>query len=70
MSVVTKILQTKIQVLEKQNRLMLLSSCAVCYKRKSIFIKNQEDHLLNIVKELKNLEKQIIKTHLYRNELD
>ena len=26
----------------KQNRLMLLSNCAVCGKKKSIFIKNQE----------------------------
>ena len=26
----------------KQNRLMLLSNCAVCGKRKSIFIKNKE----------------------------
>ena len=48
MSVVTKILQTKIPVLEKQNRLMLLSNCAVCYKRISIFIKNQEPTILMI----------------------
>ena len=26
----------------KQNRLMLLSNCAVCSKKKSTFIKNQE----------------------------
>ena len=26
----------------KQNRLMLLSNCAVCGKRKSTFIKNKE----------------------------
>ena len=26
----------------KENRLMLLSKCAICGKRKSIFIKNQE----------------------------
>ena len=46
MSVVRKILLTKIQVLEKlnktQNRLMLLSKCAVCSKKKSRFLKNQE----------------------------
>ena len=28
----------------KQNRLMLLSSCAVCGKKKARFIKNQELH--------------------------
>ena len=54
MSVVTKILQTKIPVLEKQNRLMLLSDCAVCYKRISIFIKNQEPTIL-IIFEIINL---------------
>ena len=26
----------------KQNRLMLLSNCAICEKKKSTFIKNQE----------------------------
>ena len=26
----------------KQNKLMLLSNCAICGKRKSTFIKNQE----------------------------
>ena len=26
----------------KQNRLMLLSNCAICGKKKSTFIKNQE----------------------------
>ena len=30
----------------EQNRLMLLSNCAVCGKKKSIFIKNKE--LLNL----------------------
>ena len=54
MSAVTKILQIKIQVLEKQNRLMLLSNCAVCYKRKSILIKNQEPTIL-IIFEIINL---------------
>ena len=81
----------------KQNRVMLLSICAVSCKRKLTFIKNKElsnglfkmnkitnkflltgdkfmpelhlkqaelivfvDHLLNIVKELKNLGKQVI----------
>ena len=28
----------------KQNRLMLLSNCAVCGKKKSTFIKNKELH--------------------------
>ena len=28
----------------KQNRLMLLSNCAVCAKKKPSFIKNQELH--------------------------
>ena len=42
MSVITKILKTKIQVLTKQNRLMLLSNHAVCGKKKSTFIKNKE----------------------------
>ena len=28
----------------KQNRLMLLSNCSVCGKKKLIFIKNQELH--------------------------
>ena len=28
----------------KQNRLMLLSNCAVCRKKKSTFIKNKELH--------------------------
>ena len=37
---------TKIQVLKtKQNKLIPLSNCAVCGKKKSTFIKNQE--LLN-----------------------
>ena len=51
----------------KQNRLMLLSNCVVCGKKKSSFIKNHSsyltvlvDRLLNIVKEFKNLEKQFI----------
>ena len=54
MSAVTKILQIKIQVLEKQNRLMLLSNCGVCYKRKLILIKNQEPTIL-IIFEIINL---------------
>ena len=29
-------------IIAKQNRLMLLSNCAVCGKKKSRFIKNQE----------------------------
>ena len=46
MSVVKNILQTKIQASEKlkQNRLMLLSNCAVCGKKKLTFIKNKELH--------------------------
>ena len=28
----------------KQNRLMLLSNCAVCDKKKSTFIENKEPH--------------------------
>ena len=28
----------------KQNRLMLLSNCSVCGKKKSMFIKNEELH--------------------------
>ena len=31
----------------KQNRLMLLSNCAICGKKKSTFIKNQELHNFN-----------------------
>ena len=31
----------------KQNRLMLLSNCAVCGKKKSTFIKNKELHNFN-----------------------
>ena len=31
----------------KQNRLMLLSNCTVCCKKKSTFIKNQELHSFN-----------------------
>ena len=42
MSVKRKILKKKTQVLTKQNRLMLLSNCAVCGKKKSTFIKNKE----------------------------
>ena len=38
----------------KQNRLMLLSNCAVSYKRISIFIKNQEPTIL-IIFEIINL---------------
>ena len=43
MSFVKKILRTKVQLLEKtkQNRLMLLSNCAICDKKKSTFIKNK-----------------------------
>ena len=46
MSVVKNIQKTKIQMLKKtkQNRLMLLSNCAVCGKKKSTFIKNKELH--------------------------
>ena len=48
MSVVRRILQTKIQVLEKlNNRLMLLSNCAICGKKKSTLIKNKELHNFN-----------------------
>ena len=32
----------------KQNRLMLLSNCAICGKKKSTFIKNQELHNFNV----------------------
>ena len=42
-----------------QNRLMLLSDCAVCGKKKSTFIKNK-NVLLNIMKKFKDLEKQVI----------
>ena len=31
----------------KQNRLMFLSNCAVCGKKKPTFIKNQEIHNFN-----------------------
>ena len=31
----------------KQNRLMLLSNCAICGKKKSTFIKNKEFHNFN-----------------------
>ena len=31
----------------KQNRLMLLSNCAICGKRKSTFIKNKEFYNFN-----------------------
>ena len=31
----------------KQNRLMLLSNCAICGKKKSSFIKNEELHNFN-----------------------
>ena len=31
----------------KQNRLMLLSNCAICGKEKSTFIKNQELYIFN-----------------------
>ena len=45
-----KILQTKILLLEelKKNRLMLVSICAVCRKKKSTFIKNQEASRLEL----------------------
>ena len=43
MSVVRKILQTKIQVLETaQNRWMVLSNFAVCRQKKSTFIEYKE----------------------------
>ena len=32
----------------KENRLMLLSNCAVCGKKKSIFTKNKELHNFNV----------------------
>ena len=43
MSVVKKIWKKKTQVLKKtkQNRLMLLSKCAVCGKKRLTFIKNK-----------------------------
>ena len=31
----------------KQNRLMLLSNCAICDKKKSTFIKNKQLHNFN-----------------------
>ena len=44
MSIFKNMLSTKIILLEKtkQNRLTLLSSCAICGKNTSRFIKNQE----------------------------
>ena len=44
MSVAKNILLTKVQVSgkTKQNKLMVLSNSAVCYKIKSTFIKNKE----------------------------
>ena len=41
-SVVKNMLLTKIQVSGKQNRLMILSNCAVCAKKKSTCIKNKD----------------------------
>ena len=47
MSTVRKILRTKILLLEEQKaRLMLASNCAICCKKKSRFIKNQESSAL------------------------
>ena len=34
-------------VLQFQNKLMILSNCAVCGKKKSTFIKNQELNISN-----------------------
>ena len=42
MLVVRKILQTKILLPKELSRLMLLSNCAVCSKKKSRNFKNQE----------------------------
>ena len=48
MLVVKKLLQTKNQVLEKlNNRLILVSNCTVCGKKKSTFIKKKELHNFN-----------------------
>ena len=48
-SVVKSILKMKIQSVRKikQNRLMRLSNCTICGKKKSNFIKNKELHNFN-----------------------
>ena len=47
MSVVEDILQMKIHMLEKQNKIDLLSHCAVCGKKKMTLIKTKELWLKN-----------------------
>ena len=48
MSVISKILQTKIEMSEKLNKI-LLSNSPVCGKKKSMFIKNKEPHNFNTI---------------------
>ena len=44
MSVVKNIVENSSIRKTKQNRLMLLSNCTVCGKKKSTFVKNKELH--------------------------
>ena len=54
MSVVKRILRTKIQALEKlKKKIVLLSSCSVCGKKKLTFIKNKELHYIFALMEYK-----------------
>ena len=77
MSVVKNILGTKIHILGKLNKIecsytslnkiMLLSNCSVCDKKKSTFVKNKcffNNFISFLNKETGNLK------HLYRNKLD
>ena len=54
----------------KQNRLMLLSNCAICGKKKPTFIKNKELHNFNVkFKMTKIINKFLLTGDTFMSEL-
>ena len=54
----------------KQNRLIILSNCTICGKKKSTFIKNHEIRNFNTSNDQFQMNKTSNLKHLYRNDLD
>ena len=70
MTVVKNILKMKIQNgrKTKQKRLMLLSNCVACGKKKSAFIKKQNSTILINLKRMKSLTNvYLLETNLCQN---
>ena len=60
MSVVKNIVENSSIRKTKQNRLMLLSNCTVCGKKKSTFVKNKELHNFDLFKMNKMINKFLL----------